>query len=87
MLGWKVYYLIPLFSREEKKNDKKKTLSLILQMECTELENVKYENLMKHQVDAFQSQWLHLMEFCSERQVLSIKEKVLSKGGSNLDFF
>ena len=56
-------------------------------MECTELENVKYENLMKHQVDAFQSQWLHLMEFCSERQVLSIKEKVLSKGGSNLDFF
>ena len=30
---------------------------------------------------------LRLMEFCSERQVLSIKEKVLSKGGSNLDFF
>ena len=60
---------------------------MILQRECTELESVKYEKPMKHQVDAFQSQWLHLMEFCSEKQVLSIKEKVLSKGGSDLDFF
>lgn len=75
MLGWEVYYLILLFSGEEKKKDKNKTLSLILLMEYTELENIKCENLMKHQVDAFQSQRLHLMEVWNERQVLNIRRK------------
>lgn len=69
-----IIFLIPLFSRRKEKLQEK-TLSLILQMECTELENVKYDNLMKHQVDVFQCQWLHLMEFCSERQVLSVRRK------------